>query len=46
MISYILLQSSVIGDVKAGSGGDSIWSSAIGTLIGIYVIYYIFFKEK
>lgn len=46
MIRFLFFQSSVIGDLKAESGGGTIWSTAIGTLIGLYVIYYVFIRDN
>lgn len=42
MVNYlhtIALQASVLGDLKAERGGESIWSTPVGIVIGIVFMY-------
>ena len=41
MFYYILLQASVLGDLKAESGGQSMWATPIGVIVGLLFLYYI-----
>jgi TRAP-type mannitol/chloroaromatic compound transport system permease small subunit len=42
MIHYlysVALQSSVLGDLKAERGGESMWSIPLGIIVGIVFLY-------
>ena len=38
-LTSLLLQSSVIGDLRAERGGESMWSTSFGVVVGIVFIY-------
>lgn len=49
MVNYlcpIALQASVLGDLKAEWGGESMWSTPLGIIIGIVFLYFLIKRDE
>lgn len=43
-LKIVLLQASVLGDLKAERGGESMWDNPIGFIIGAVLVFYLIYR--